>query len=49
MIYEATGVVPRYIRPPFGDIDDRVRGVLKAMDLVPIMWNFDTRGMPFIG
>ncbi|KAI9096958.1 hypothetical protein DFS34DRAFT_622015 [Phlyctochytrium arcticum] len=30
-IYSAAKVVPRYFRPPLGDIDDRVRGILWAL------------------
>lgn len=40
-IYSVTGVVPRYMRPPFGDIDNRVRGVLNALGLPAIIWNVD--------
>jgi len=32
------GVTPTTMRPPFGDIDDRVRAICLAMGLVPIMW-----------
>lgn len=42
IIYDITGKVPRYFRPPFGDIDERVNAILKAMDIVPIIWNRDT-------
>ncbi|KAI9251567.1 hypothetical protein BY458DRAFT_559483 [Sporodiniella umbellata] len=41
-IKEATGVSPRYFRPPYGDIDDRVRNVAAALGFVPIIWNHDT-------
>ncbi len=33
---------PRFFRPPFGHIDDRVRAIVKAMNMEPILWNFDT-------
>ncbi|EJD04398.1 glycoside hydrolase/deacetylase [Fomitiporia mediterranea MF3/22] len=32
------GVTPNTFRPPFGDIDDRVRAIALAMDLTPIIW-----------
>lgn len=32
------GVTPNTFRPPFGDIDDRVRAVAKVMGLTAIMW-----------
>ncbi|RKP14211.1 hypothetical protein BJ684DRAFT_8942 [Piptocephalis cylindrospora] len=41
-IREAIGVTPRYIRPPYGDIDNRVRGVMHALGYKAIMWNHDT-------
>lgn len=33
-----TGVTPNTFRPPYGDIDDRVRAVAKVMGLTPILW-----------
>jgi len=41
-ISEVIGVRPKYFRPPFGDLDDRVRAVAAAMGLRAIMWNYDT-------
>ncbi|KAI8832354.1 hypothetical protein BC829DRAFT_93434 [Chytridium lagenaria] len=41
-IYRAIGLVPRYYRPPYGDIDDRVRNLLLAMGLRPVLWNVDS-------
>ncbi|KAJ3164767.1 chitin deacetylase, partial [Irineochytrium annulatum] len=35
-IYDAIGVVPRYFRPPYGDMDDRVRNMLLALGLRPV-------------
>ncbi|KAI8847046.1 hypothetical protein BC829DRAFT_253160 [Chytridium lagenaria] len=40
-IYRAIGRVPRYYRPPYGDIDDRVRNLLLAMGLRPVIWTVD--------
>lgn len=31
-------MTPNSMRPPFGDIDDRVRAICKAMNLTPILW-----------
>ncbi|PWN44432.1 glycoside hydrolase/deacetylase [Ceraceosorus guamensis] len=48
IIHDITGVTPNTMRPPYGDIDDRVRGVSKAVGLTPIIWtsanggNYDT-------
>jgi len=38
VIKDVLGVTPLYFRPPFGDIDNRVRAILKAMDLIPVIW-----------
>ena len=37
-IKDVTGVTPLLFRPPYGDIDDRVRAVAKAMNLQPVLW-----------
>ena len=51
VIKDILGVTPNTMRPPFGDIDDRVRAISLAMGLRPIMWTrmsatatFDTGG-----
>ncbi|KAJ3096242.1 chitin deacetylase [Phlyctochytrium planicorne] len=41
-VKQATGKAPRCFRPPYGDIDERVVAVLKAMGLEIIWLNFDT-------
>ncbi|EJU03634.1 glycoside hydrolase/deacetylase [Dacryopinax primogenitus] len=48
IIRDSIGVTPNSMRPPYGDIDDRVRAICLAMGLRPILWtsygneNFDT-------
>lgn len=42
IIKSAIGVTPLYMRPPYGDIDDRVRGILSSMGLKVILWDRDT-------
>ncbi|KAG7439769.1 glycoside hydrolase/deacetylase [Guyanagaster necrorhizus] len=37
-IKEVIGVTPTTMRPPYGDIDDRVRAISLAMGLIPIIW-----------
>lgn len=37
-IQTVLGVTPTTMRPPYGDIDDRVRAISLAMGLVPIIW-----------
>ncbi|KAI9209770.1 uncharacterized protein BJ171DRAFT_484948 [Polychytrium aggregatum] len=41
IIYNATGQVPRFFRPPYGDIDDRVRAIVGALGYVITLWNAD--------
>lgn len=41
-IKEVTGVAPIYFRPPYGDIDNRVRDVAAALGFIPVIWNHDT-------
>lgn len=54
IIKDVTGVTPVYFRPPYGDIDDRVRAIVQAMGLIPVIWTrispeatFDTGGASF--
>ncbi|KZV97230.1 glycoside hydrolase/deacetylase, partial [Exidia glandulosa HHB12029] len=44
IIHDSTdGRVPRYWRPPFGDMDNRVRAIAsEVFGLTPVMWNRDT-------
>ncbi|KAI9310792.1 hypothetical protein BX666DRAFT_2021540 [Dichotomocladium elegans] len=37
-----TGVTPKYWRPAFGDVDDRVRWIATQLGLTNILWNLDT-------
>ncbi|GAA6018394.1 hypothetical protein JCM11491_005958 [Sporobolomyces phaffii] len=49
IIQDITGVTPNTMRPPYGDIDDRVRYISLKMGLRPVIWTshngqtFDTR------
>ena len=40
-IRQITGVSPNTMRPPYGDIDDRVRAISMAMGMTPILWTTD--------
>ncbi|KZP15538.1 carbohydrate esterase family 4 protein [Athelia psychrophila] len=42
MIKLATGVTPTCWRPPYGDIDDRVRSIANALGLRSILWQYDS-------
>jgi len=46
-IKDITGVTPNTMRPPYGDIDDRVRAISKAMGLTPIIWTSAADGSDF--
>ncbi|KZP28284.1 carbohydrate esterase family 4 protein [Athelia psychrophila] len=42
MIKLVTGVTPQCWRPPYGDIDDRIRSITHAMNLTTIVWSYDS-------
>ncbi|KAF5316111.1 hypothetical protein D9619_006391 [Psilocybe cf. subviscida] len=46
-IRDVLGVTPTTMRPPQGDIDDRVRAISLAMGLTPIMWTSTPDGGKF--
>lgn len=46
-IKNVLGVAPTTMRPPYGDIDDRVRAISLAMGMVPIMWTRTPSGGVF--
>jgi peptidoglycan/xylan/chitin deacetylase (PgdA/CDA1 family) len=37
-VRDITGLQMKYIRPPYGDIDERVRGVLKKLGYTVVDW-----------
>ncbi|KAG6373696.1 carbohydrate esterase family 4 protein [Boletus reticuloceps] len=37
-----TGITPTSWRPPFGDVDDRVRAIAHALGLRTIIWQYDS-------
>ncbi|KAJ3171775.1 chitin deacetylase [Geranomyces variabilis] len=37
-IYQTVGVVPRLFRPPYGDVDDRVRAIIGALGYLNVIW-----------
>ncbi|KAF9964677.1 chitin deacetylase, partial [Mortierella alpina] len=41
-IKEVCGFTPTYFRPPYGDIDNRIRGLLWAMGYTSVIWDYDT-------
>ncbi|OZJ02658.1 hypothetical protein BZG36_04416, partial [Bifiguratus adelaidae] len=42
VIKETTGVTPRCWRPPYGDVDDRVRSIAWQMGMRTILWDWDS-------
>jgi peptidoglycan/xylan/chitin deacetylase (PgdA/CDA1 family) len=42
MIKLVTGVTPTCWRPPYGDVDDRIRAIANALGLQTIIWKFDS-------
>ncbi|EIW79320.1 carbohydrate esterase family 4 protein [Coniophora puteana RWD-64-598 SS2] len=46
-IRQVLGVSPTLMRPPFGDIDDRVRAISLAMGMVPVIWSRTPSGATF--
>ncbi|KAI9459537.1 carbohydrate esterase family 4 protein [Boletus coccyginus] len=42
MIKLVVGVTPTCWRPPYGDVDDRVRSIAQALGLRDIMWTYDS-------
>jgi peptidoglycan/xylan/chitin deacetylase (PgdA/CDA1 family) len=48
IVMETVGYSAKYIRPPFGDIDNRTRDIIDAMGLIPILWNYDSNDFRLI-
>ncbi|KAJ3402438.1 chitin deacetylase [Chytriomyces hyalinus] len=42
-VFEVVGKMPRYFRPPYGAIDDRVRRVAAYLGLQAVKWSHDTQ------
>lgn len=36
------GIIPRYFRPPYGAIDDRIRAITRQFGLISVFWDKDT-------
>ncbi|EXX62656.1 uncharacterized protein OCT59_004790 [Rhizophagus irregularis] len=41
-IKQAVGLTPKYVRPPFGDYDDRVRSIATQLGYKVVIWDKDT-------
>lgn len=42
LIKDILGVTPKCWRPPFGDVDNRVRVIAEGMNMTNIVWSDDT-------
>ncbi|KAI7882874.1 glycoside hydrolase/deacetylase, partial [Lichtheimia hyalospora FSU 10163] len=40
-IEKAIGIRPKYVRPPFGEADNRVKALLRSMGYKILLWNVD--------
>lgn len=47
VIRSVIGVTPNTMRPPYGDIDDRVRAISLQMGLTPIIWTTPPGRQPY--
>lgn len=36
------GHLPKWFRPPYGGIDNRIRGILRQFGMQAVLWNYDT-------
>ncbi|KAF9344653.1 chitin deacetylase [Mortierella sp. NVP85] len=41
-IQELCGFTPKYFRPPYGDVDNRIRSLLWQMGYTNVIWDYDT-------
>jgi peptidoglycan/xylan/chitin deacetylase (PgdA/CDA1 family) len=39
---EILGVTPKYFRPPYGEMDLRLKAILEQTGLIALRWNFDS-------
>ncbi|KAI9599146.1 hypothetical protein BDF19DRAFT_401498 [Syncephalis fuscata] len=42
-IFNVTGTRPAYIRPPYGEADERVKAIFKQLGYRAILWNMDCK------
>jgi peptidoglycan/xylan/chitin deacetylase (PgdA/CDA1 family) len=43
LVQQITGAWPVYMRPPRGELDDRVLRIIKSVGMIPVMWTTDTQ------
>ncbi|RSH89581.1 hypothetical protein EHS25_002132 [Saitozyma podzolica] len=42
-VHDLLGVTPQCWRPPYGDVDNRIRTIAQALNLTTIIWSHDTK------
>jgi peptidoglycan/xylan/chitin deacetylase (PgdA/CDA1 family) len=42
VIQAILGITPLYMRPPHGDLDDRVRAIMAQLNMKVVQWDYDT-------
>lgn len=42
LIKTVLGITPRIWRPPYGDMDDRIRFIAASLNLATVVWEYDT-------
>ncbi|KAI8827955.1 hypothetical protein BJ741DRAFT_627936 [Chytriomyces cf. hyalinus JEL632] len=47
-IYEVTGMMPKFFRPPYGEIDRRVRRIASSLGLEAVTWSHDTLDWSYV-
>ncbi|KAJ3228793.1 chitin deacetylase [Chytriomyces hyalinus] len=47
-IYEVTGKMPKFFRPPYGEIDRRVRKIASSLGLEAVTWSHDTLDWSYV-
>ena len=48
IIHDILGVTPTCWRPPYGDVDNRIRMIAQGLNMTTIVWSDDTVGFfPF--
>lgn len=41
-INATAGVIPKYFRPPYGGVDNRIRSIARQLGLITVIWDKDT-------
>ncbi|KAJ3225996.1 chitin deacetylase [Chytriomyces hyalinus] len=47
-VFEVTGKMPKFFRPPYGAIDDRVRAIGSSLGLEAVTWSQDTLDWSYV-